>query len=46
VLEIALARPLGTPISKKATGTTAAVGTAKGERGRERRKVTPRPGMA
>ena len=47
VLEIALARPL-VPLTanKKATGTTAGAGTAKGERGRERRKVTPRPGMA
>ncbi len=47
VLEIALARPLA-PLaaSKKATGTAAGAGTAKGERGRERRKVTPRSGMA
>ena len=44
VLEIALARPLASPVTKKATG--AGAGTTKGERGRERRKVTPRPGMA
>ena len=47
VLEIALARPLvPLPANKKATGTSAGAGTAKGDRGRERRKVTPRPGMA
>jgi len=49
VLEIALARPLTPLTTKKATGTTAGAGTSgttKGERGRERRKVTPRPGMA
>jgi ATP-dependent Lon protease len=46
VLEIALARPLDAPGTKKATGTTAGAGTTKGERARERRKVTPRPGMA
>jgi ATP-dependent Lon protease len=46
VLEIALARPLSLPVTKKATGAAAGSGTTKGERGRERRKVTPRPGMA
>ena len=46
VLEIALARPLSPPATKKATGTAAGAGTTKGERGRERRKVTSRPGMA
>ena len=46
VLEIALARPLTPLTTKKAPGTTAGTGTTKGERGRERRKVTPRPGMA
>ena len=46
VLEIALARPLDSPITKKASGAVAGSGTTKGERGRERRKVTPRPGMA
>jgi ATP-dependent Lon protease len=44
VLEIALARPLSPTATKKATGAGAA--TTKGERGRERRKVTPRSGMA
>jgi ATP-dependent Lon protease len=46
VLEIALARPLTPPATKKPTGTTGAAATTKGERGRERRKVTPRPGIA
>jgi ATP-dependent Lon protease len=46
VLEIALARPLTTPATKKATSAAAGAGTTKGERGRERRKVTPRSGMA
>src|SRR5580692_7001141 len=46
VLEIALARPLTLPATKKPTGTAAGAGTTKAERGRERRKVTPRPGMA
>jgi ATP-dependent Lon protease len=46
VLEIALARPLAPPVTKKAAGAAAGTGTTKGERGRERRKVTPRPGMA
>ncbi len=47
VLEIALARPLAAPgAPKTAPATAAGPGATKGERGRERRKVTPRPGMA